>query len=101
MSDYRTAEAARSLVLNAASSLPPARKEIETLRADRIGKSTRLRGDCGEDPSEAELYDRFAKEWAAYQIVAARVIALARAGPGFGCRDFVQRGTRRRGVRSV
>jgi two-component system, OmpR family, sensor kinase len=78
MSDYRTAEATRLL-----SSTPPElaanEKEIASLR-DTVAASQRAYEEISEGPSESTLYADFAKQWAAYQAVAAQVIGLARAG---------------------
>ncbi|MGA2187906.1 MAG: MCP four helix bundle domain-containing protein [Steroidobacteraceae bacterium] len=78
MSDYRAAEANRLL-----SSTPPefaaSEKEIASLR-DTVAASQRAYEEISQDPSESTLYAQFASQWAAYQSVAGRVIALARAG---------------------
>ncbi|MGO9935038.1 MAG: ATP-binding protein [Steroidobacteraceae bacterium] len=78
MSDYRAAEANRLL-----SSTPPeiaaSEKEIVSLR-DTVSASQRAYEEIAQDPSESTLYARFARQWAAYQAVAAQVLALARAG---------------------
>jgi two-component system OmpR family sensor kinase len=78
MSDYRAAEATRLLVATPVQ-FAASEKEIETLRATVAG-SQRAYEEIAEDPSEARLYSQFATQWAAYQTVAARVIALAHAG---------------------
>jgi two-component system, OmpR family, sensor kinase len=78
MSDYRAAEANRLL-----SSTPPefaaSEREIASLR-DTVSASQRAYEEISQDPSESTLYAQFAKQWAAYQDVAARVIELARTG---------------------
>jgi two-component system OmpR family sensor kinase len=78
MSDYRAAEANRLL-----SSTPPefaaSEREIASLR-DTVSASQRAYEEISQDPSESTLYAQFAKQWAAYQAVAARVIELARTG---------------------
>jgi two-component system OmpR family sensor kinase len=78
MSDYRAAEANRLL-----SSTPPevgaSEKEIVSLH-DTVSASQRAYEEIAQDPSEASLYAQFSGQWAAYQAVAAQVIALARAG---------------------
>jgi signal transduction histidine kinase len=78
MSDYRAAEATRLLAATPVQ-FAASEKEIETLRATVAG-SQRAYEELAQDPSEARLYSQFAMQWAAYQTVAARVIALAHAG---------------------
>jgi two-component system OmpR family sensor kinase len=78
MSDYRAAEATRLLAATP-DQFAASEKEIETLRATVAG-SQRAYEEIAQDPSEARLYSQFAMQWAAYQTVAARVIALAHAG---------------------
>jgi signal transduction histidine kinase len=78
MSDYRTAEASYLL-----SSTPPelaaSAKDILALGAT-VSASQRAYEELPQYPTEAALYAQFAEQWAAYQVVAARVIALASAG---------------------
>jgi two-component system OmpR family sensor kinase len=78
MSDYRAGEATRLLAATPVQ-VAASEKEIETLRATVAG-SQRAYEEIAQDPSEARLYSQFATQWAAYQTVAARVIALAHAG---------------------
>jgi signal transduction histidine kinase len=78
MSDYRAAEATRLLAATPVQ-FAASEKEIVTLRATVAG-SQRAYEEIDQDPSEARLYSQFAAQWAAYQTVAARVIALAHAG---------------------
>jgi two-component system, OmpR family, sensor kinase len=78
MSDYRTAEATHLL-----SATPLERaastREIAALR-DTVAASQRAYEAIDQDPSEAALYAQFARQWAAYQAVAMRVVALANSG---------------------
>jgi two-component system, OmpR family, sensor kinase len=78
MSDYRAAEATR-LLSSTPLEFAASEKEIASLR-ETVSASQRAYEEIPQDPSEATLYAQFAKEWAAYQAVAAQVIALARTG---------------------
>src|SRR3984893_3564667 len=78
LSDYRAAEATRLLAATPVQ-VAASEKDIETLSATGAG-SQRAYEEIAQDPSEARLYSQFATQWAAYQTVAARVIALAHAG---------------------
>jgi signal transduction histidine kinase len=78
MSDYRAAEAAR-LLATTPIELARSEKEMETLGAI-VAKSQRSYEEIAQAPTEATLYRRFSEQWADYQRVAARVIALARSG---------------------
>ena len=78
MSDYRTAEATH--LLSATSpEFAASENEIASL-GDTVARSQRAYEAIKQDPSESALYAQFARQWAAYQAVAAKVIALARAG---------------------
>ncbi|HTV94452.1 MAG TPA: ATP-binding protein [Steroidobacteraceae bacterium] len=78
MSDYRAAEANRLL---ASTPLEDAAgdKDIAALR-ETVAASERAYEQISQEPAEALLYARFARQWAAYQAIAERVLALARAG---------------------
>jgi signal transduction histidine kinase len=78
MSDYRAAEANRLLAATPAQ-FRDSDVAIENLGAT-VAASQRAYAEIEQHPSEAELYDTFVERWAAYQQVAARVIALAGAG---------------------
>ena len=78
MSDYRAAEANR-LLSSTLAEVAASEKEIATLR-DTVSASQRAYEEIEQDPPEAALYAQFASHWAAYQAVAAQVIALARDG---------------------
>jgi two-component system OmpR family sensor kinase len=78
MSDYRAAEANR-LLSSTPLEFAASEKEIASLH-DTVSASQRAYEEIAQDPSEASLYAQFSKQWAAYQAVAAQVIALARAG---------------------
>jgi two-component system, OmpR family, sensor kinase len=78
MSDYRTAEATH--LLSATSpEFAASESEIAAL-GDTVARSQRAYEAIRQDPSESALYAQFAQQWAAYQAVAAKVIALARTG---------------------
>ena len=78
MSDYRTAEATRLLATTPAQFEANGR-QMDTLRGT-VSASQRAYEEIAQQPAEGRLYDEFAKQWAAYQRVAAEVIALARIG---------------------
>ena len=78
MSDYRAAEA-NPLLSSTPAEVAASEKEIATLR-DTVSASQRAYEQIAQGPGEAALYAQFASRWAAYQTVAARVIALARGG---------------------
>jgi len=78
MSDYRTAEATH-LLSSTPAELAASAKEIAALR-DTVAASQRAYEQIAQDPSEADLYSQFAEQWAVYQTVAARVIALSSNG---------------------
>jgi two-component system, OmpR family, sensor kinase len=76
MSDYRTAEATQ-LLASTPLEFAANEKEIASLSAT-VTRSQRAYEEISQDPPEALLYGQFAEQWAAYQAVAAQVIALAR-----------------------
>jgi two-component system, OmpR family, sensor kinase len=76
MSDYRTAEATQ-LLASTPQEFAAGEKEITTLGAT-VTRSQRAYEEIAQDPSETLLYAQFAKQWAAYQAIAAQVVALAR-----------------------
>jgi signal transduction histidine kinase len=78
MSDYRAAEANR-LLSSTPLEVAASEKEMALLR-DTVSASQHAYEEISQDPTEATLYAQFAKQWAAYQSVAAQVIALARTG---------------------
>jgi two-component system, OmpR family, sensor kinase len=78
MSDYRAAEATR-LLSSTPTEFAASEKEIAALDTT-VTASQRSYEEITQDPSEAALYARFAEQWAAYKIVAAKVIGLAHAG---------------------
>jgi signal transduction histidine kinase len=78
MSDYRTAEATH-LLSSTALEFAASHKELAVLEAAVVG-SQRAYEELAEGTSEAALYADFARSWAAYQTVAARVIGLADDG---------------------
>jgi signal transduction histidine kinase len=78
MSDYRAAEANRLLASTAAEEAA-SDTDIAGLRTT-VAERQHAYEQIPQDPSEADLYARFAEQWAAYQLIADRVLALARAG---------------------
>jgi signal transduction histidine kinase len=78
MSDYRAAEATR-LLASTPVQFAAGEHEIAALRAT-VSASQQAYEQMSQDPSEARLYAEFARQWAAYQEVASRVLTLARAG---------------------
>ncbi len=76
MSDYRTAEATQ-LLASTPLEFAASEKEITALGAT-VARSQRAYEEISEAPSETLLYAQFSKQWAAYQTVAAQVIAFAR-----------------------
>src|SRR5579863_9393108 len=76
MSDYRTAEATQ-LLASTPLEFSASEKEITTL-GETVARSQRAYEEISQEPSETLLYAQFSKQWAAYQAVAARVVALAR-----------------------
>jgi two-component system, OmpR family, sensor kinase len=80
MSDYRAAEANRLLSSTEAEDTA-SDTEIATLR-DTVAERQRVYEQIPQDPAEAQLYAQFARQWSAYQLIADRVLTLARAGDG-------------------
>ena len=78
MSDYRAAEANRLLSSTEAEDRA-SDAEIAALR-DTVAARQRAYEQIPQDPAEAHLYAQFAQQWAAYQLIAVRALALARAG---------------------
>jgi signal transduction histidine kinase len=78
MSDYRAAEANRLLASTAAEEAA-SDSDIATLR-DTVAAKQRAYEQIPQDPAEGQLYREFAQQWAAYQRIADRVLARARAG---------------------
>jgi two-component system OmpR family sensor kinase len=77
MSDYRTAEATH-LLSSTPLQFAATEKELTSLGAT-VARSQRAYEALTQDPSESALYAQFAQQWAAYQAVASRVLARARA----------------------
>jgi signal transduction histidine kinase len=78
MSDYRTAEATR-LLASTPAELASSERDLEKLH-DTVASSERAYEALAQAPSELALYHDFAREWALYQTMARRVIALADEG---------------------
>jgi two-component system, OmpR family, sensor kinase len=77
MSDYRAAEANRLLASTEAED-SASDADIASLR-DTVAARQRAYEQIAQDPAEARLYAQFAQQWAAYQLIADRVLALARS----------------------
>ncbi len=78
MSDFRAAEATY-LLSSDASQLAASEKELGALEK-AVAASQRAYEEVPQDASEAALYTNFARQWADYRAIAARVIALGRDG---------------------
>ncbi len=78
MSDYRTAEATR-LLSSTALELAAGEKELSELAAT-VARNQAAYAAVEQDQEDRALYQEFARRWSAYQDIAVRVIALARAG---------------------
>ncbi len=78
MSDCRTAEATH-LLSSTPLELAASEKELASLR-NAVAASQRAYEEMVQLPSEALLYADFSRQWAAYERVAERVVALANAG---------------------
>jgi two-component system OmpR family sensor kinase len=78
MSDYRTGEGTH-LLSNSAGELAASEQEIAGLDA-QVMQSQRAYEALPHEAAEQGLYDEFAREWAAYKAIAARVLALSHAG---------------------
>ncbi len=78
MSDYRTAEGTR-LLSSTALELAAGEKELAALTVT-VARDQRAYEAVAQDAEDEALYQEFARRWAAYESIAARVIALARDG---------------------
>jgi len=78
MSDYRTAEATH-LLASTAVEIAASDKEFTTLR-QAVAASQHAYEEIVQQPAEAALYAEFSAQWAAYEAIAERVVALANAG---------------------
>ena len=78
MSDYRTGEGTH-LLSGTAAELTAGEKEIASLDA-RVIQAQRSYEALPHEESEQRLYDEFAREWAAYKVIAAQVLALSHSG---------------------
>ena len=74
----RTAEA-NLLLASTAAEEAASDTDIAALR-DTVAARQRAYEQIPQDPPESQLYAEFAQHWAAYQVIADRVLALARAG---------------------
>jgi len=78
MSDYRTGEGTHLLAATNRD-IDASDKDIAYLDSQLI-KAQRSFELLPHDSAERRLYDDFTRQWAAYQLIAARVLALSRAG---------------------
>ena len=78
MSDYRTGEGTH-LLSSTAPELTASEKEIASLDS-QVARAQSAYEALPHEASEQRLYDEFAREWAAYKIIAARVLALSHSG---------------------
>ncbi|HXA35720.1 MAG TPA: ATP-binding protein [Steroidobacteraceae bacterium] len=78
MSDYRTGEGTH-LLSGTAAELMEGEKEIAGLDA-RVIQAQRSYEALPHEESEQRLYDEFAREWAAYKVIAAQVLVLSHSG---------------------
>src|SRR5258708_5736534 len=78
MSDYRTAEGTH-LLSNSAAEFTVSEKEAVGLDS-QVAQAQRAYEGLPHEASEQQLYDEFAREWAAYKAIAARVLALSHSG---------------------
>jgi two-component system, OmpR family, sensor kinase len=77
MSDYRTAEGTHLLSSNNPE-LKASDQEIAALNA-HVVRAQRSFESLPHENAEQQLYDEFARQWAAYQIIAEQVLARSRA----------------------
>src|SRR5580704_1373549 len=78
MSDYRTGEGTH-LLSNTAAELSASEAEIAELDS-QVTRAQRAYEALPHENAEQRLYDEFASEWAAYKVIAARVLALSHSG---------------------
>ncbi len=78
MSDYRTGEATH-LLSQSPTELAAGETEIAALNALVMRAQRAYESLVHEDP-ERRVYDEFARQWAAYQLIAAHVLAMSRSG---------------------
>jgi signal transduction histidine kinase len=78
MSDYRTGEGTH-LLSNAPTELIASEREIAGLDA-QVKRAQSSYEALPHENSERQLYDEFAREWAAYKAIAAQVLARSHSG---------------------
>jgi signal transduction histidine kinase len=78
MSDYRAGEGTH-LLSHTAAELTASEKEIAELN-EQVTRAQRSYAARPHEDSEQRLYDEFARQWAAYKIIAGRVLALSHSG---------------------
>src|ERR1700678_1632415 len=78
MSDYRAGEGTHLLSTTAAE-LTASEKEIAELN-EQVTRAQRSYAARPHEVSEQRLYDEFARQWAAYKIIAGQVLALSHSG---------------------
>src|SRR6202167_3475137 len=78
MSDYRAGEGTH-LLSHTAADLTASEREIAELN-DQVTRAQRSYAAQPHEDSKQRLYDEFARQWAVYKIIAARVLALSHSG---------------------
>jgi two-component system OmpR family sensor kinase len=78
MSDYRTAEGTH-LLSNTAAEFTASENEVVGLDL-QVAQAQRAYEALPHEASERRLYDEFAREWAAYKVIATQVLALSHSG---------------------
>ena len=78
MSDYRTGEGTH-LLSNTSGELAAGEREIADLDA-QVSRAQRSYESLLHQASERQLYEKFARDWAAYKTIAAQVLALSHSG---------------------
>jgi signal transduction histidine kinase len=78
MSDYRAGEGTY-LLSNTPAELTASEAEIAELN-EQVTRAQRSYAARPHEASEQRLYDEFARQWAAYKVIAGQVLALSHAG---------------------
>jgi len=78
MSDYRTAEGTH-LLSKTSAEFTASDKEVVALDS-QVAQAQRAYEGLPHEASEQQLYDEFAREWAAYKVMAAQVLGLSHSG---------------------
>jgi two-component system, OmpR family, sensor kinase len=78
MSDYRAGEGTH-LLSNTAAELAASEQGIAALN-EQVARAQRSYAARPHESSEQKLYDEFARQWTAYELIAGRVLALSHSG---------------------